>query len=66
MISYFVIRLPMLVYVNQSISNKDLANLPDLIWFGEGTSRLEVEDLIYSIARENVMASSDALGEAES
>jgi hypothetical protein len=40
--------------------------LLDLIGLGEGTSRLEVEDLIYSIAGENVVASSDALCEADS
>jgi hypothetical protein len=64
----FVFRhsVSVLVYFHQSISNQHLANLLDLIRFGEGASRLKVKDLIHSIARENVVASSDALGEAES
>jgi hypothetical protein len=65
MISYFVIRLLHLVYVNQSISNEHPADLFDLIRLGKGTSRLKIQDLINSIAREYVMASSNALDKAQ-
>jgi hypothetical protein len=65
MISYLVIRLLILVYVNQSISNEHLANLLDLIRFGKGSSRLEVEDLVDAVAGEDVMASSYALDESD-
>jgi hypothetical protein len=51
MISYFVIQpLPL-------ISNEHLTDLFDLIGLGERTSRLKIENLLHSGARENVVTS---------
>jgi hypothetical protein len=39
--------------------------LLDLIRLGKGTSRLEIQDLLNFVTRENVMASSNPLDKAE-
>src|SRR5947199_4916065 len=49
----------------QSIGDDYPAHLHDLVRFGLASPRLKVEDLRHAVARENVVATPDALDEAQ-